>query len=215
MQKQEHKLKKRQRVRLKSDGQDALYAAACAGSEGWVKNLQHDEYGYPMVYIKWDREHWAYNGEADRWALEAHFEPVEEEMSEKKNDKDLAESLIGFLQNWKQEDEDPPADDPNTDVDIESGESEYLNPEQYAEAVDRAAKIAAAADSFILIATRRKAIAELGDAAVLEPIAANGYQSEEGGIICEIQLGDFASYSHKSLAAEKIEQILKDKREDD
>src|SRR3954466_5189582 len=82
MQKQEHKVHENERVKLKSDGQDALYAFACAGSEGWVRNLDHDKLGYPMVYIEWDKDHWAYNGEPDRWAFEAHFDKVDNKMSD-------------------------------------------------------------------------------------------------------------------------------------
>jgi hypothetical protein len=79
MQKQEHKVHENERVKLKSDGQDALYAFACAGSEGWVRKLDHDKLGYPMIFVEWDKDHWAYNGEPDKWVMEAHFDKIEDE----------------------------------------------------------------------------------------------------------------------------------------
>src|SRR6266550_2150007 len=77
MDQQEHRTRKDQKVRLKSSGQDALYSHAYAGSEGWVRDQKLDPLGYPLVFIEWDREHWADNGEPNKWAFEAHFEPVE------------------------------------------------------------------------------------------------------------------------------------------
>lgn len=76
---QKHRLKKGQRIRLKGDGQDAVYELAQAGSEGWVKELTFDEVGFPMILVHWDTEHWTYNGEDDVITFEDHFEVVEEE----------------------------------------------------------------------------------------------------------------------------------------
>src|SRR5690349_24834514 len=100
MQKQEHKVHENERVRLKSNGEDALYAFACAGSEGWVRKLDHDSMGYPMVFIEWDKDHWAYNGEPDKWAFEAHFDKIEDNtMAEQPavpNPEDFARFMAAF-----------------------------------------------------------------------------------------------------------------------
>ncbi len=66
--------------------------------EGWVREKTHDEYGYPMVYIEWDKKHWAYNGERDGWTMEAHFDPKEKVMSDKeKKRQELEEMLFNLV----------------------------------------------------------------------------------------------------------------------
>jgi hypothetical protein len=82
-QKQEHRTKKDQRVVIK-DSATHMYPMARAYNEGWVRRQQHDHLGYPLVYVEWDKDHWAYSGEEDRWVLEAHFDPVEDSMADDK-----------------------------------------------------------------------------------------------------------------------------------
>jgi hypothetical protein len=86
-----HPFAEGQRVKLKSDGQDFVYPLAHAGSQGWVRKAFFDRLGTPLIYIEWDKRHWAYNGEEDKTTLAAHFEPVKEKVSKMPNTDDNAD----------------------------------------------------------------------------------------------------------------------------
>lgn len=78
MEKQDFKYQLGERVSLKPEASE-IYPMARGYMEGIIDRHELDDLGYPMVWIKWDRKHWAYNGEADGWTMEAHFNPVKEE----------------------------------------------------------------------------------------------------------------------------------------
>lgn len=87
------------RVRL-IDGVDYLYPVATARSEGFIRKRKFDAYGFPMIWIEWDKEHWGYNGESDGWTFEGHFEITEkekDEMDRKKLASLLVEGLSGLV----------------------------------------------------------------------------------------------------------------------
>lgn len=71
-----------QRVKLKSQGEDSVYEKAMAGSVGTIRSLDFDNVDFPMVYIEWDKNHWAYNGEGDMWTYENHFEEDRDQMND-------------------------------------------------------------------------------------------------------------------------------------
>lgn len=67
------------RVRLRDGIDPSLYNGfSRVGNEGWIRKRKRDKYGYPQVFIQWDKDHWAYNGQEDGWTWEGHFEAVEE-----------------------------------------------------------------------------------------------------------------------------------------
>jgi hypothetical protein len=70
-----------QRVEL-LPGREDVYDSVFPASRGVVSGRRKDKYGYDLIYIIWDKEHWRYNGEDDLWTLASHFRPVQGEERE-------------------------------------------------------------------------------------------------------------------------------------
>jgi len=198
MEKQEQLFKTGQRVRLKSEGQDNLYAWAFPGSEGWVRDAQLDDMGYPMIYVEWDKNHWTYNGEANRWTFESHFELVEENMEEKKPEEfdDLLKQFQEFLIAKKKADEPEP----------EPARGDSLS--EYKERLGRAIEVAKAADSFLIITVTREYPDGPEGIPLLVPDVVNSYQSPEAGYLLESRLSALAAMSHQDMALDAIRKEL-------
>jgi hypothetical protein len=94
------------RVRLRDGVDPSLYNGfSRPGNEGWIRKRKRDKYGYPQVYIEFDKDHWAYNGTEDGWTWQGQFEAVEEiEMAEQPNKKqeELEETVKGITENFVQ-----------------------------------------------------------------------------------------------------------------
>lgn len=75
------KLQLGQRVEL-LPGREDVYDSVFPASRGVVSGHRKDKYGYELIYIIWDKDHWRYNGEDDIWTLATHFRPVEGEERE-------------------------------------------------------------------------------------------------------------------------------------
>lgn len=101
MQKQAHQIGLHDRVRIK-DSVTHMYPYARAHNEGIVKVRTHDSMGYPLIFIEWDKDHWAYSGEPDRWVMEAHFDKVENKMDEK-DKPDFMEALAELVARFQTE----------------------------------------------------------------------------------------------------------------
>lgn len=54
-------------------GREDVYQRAIAQSRGIVRATRDDEFGFPQLYIAWDKDHWRYNGEEDGWTFADHF----------------------------------------------------------------------------------------------------------------------------------------------
>jgi hypothetical protein len=216
MEQQQHKLKKGQRVRLKADGQDSLYSMACAGSEGWIRKQDIDPLGYPMIYIEWDKNHWAYNGEQDRWTFESHFDPVEEnDMSDQQGSNPPPE-FVNFMNSmWQQfqasqtpepqAEEPPPLNEPESRPD-----GQLLSDEEFAEALAKSVEVAKESDAFILITVDRSAIPD-SSVPLLSPSIITCYRTAESGHVAELHMARFVAFAMESLSIDKIHSILQDK----
>jgi hypothetical protein len=69
------------RVKLRGDVDPSFYNGfSRTGNEGWIRKRKRDKYGYPQIFIQWDKDHWAYNGQEDGWTWEGQFEAVEEDV---------------------------------------------------------------------------------------------------------------------------------------
>jgi hypothetical protein len=209
MQKFEHTTRIDQYVKLKSNGEDQLYSAACAGSPGWIRKHDHDKVGWPMVWIEWDKEHWSYNGEEDRWAIEAHFEPVEETMSEEpKPPVDGGKMMEMFAEFLKTQGIEPGAQAESTPPPSSEPEDEQAkHKEQYGQLLDAVYEQMKEADSFLCIFVDRQHPTD-SPVPVLIPRVANFYLSPEGGLLLEAHLSKLAAMAHEEVAIDKIRQVL-------
>jgi hypothetical protein len=66
------------RVRLKDGVDPGFYEGFTrVGQEGWVRKRRLERYGYPQIYVEWDKDAWSFNGQPDGWGWEGQFEAVE------------------------------------------------------------------------------------------------------------------------------------------
>lgn len=200
MEKQLHKYDKDQRVKLLGDPSN-LYPLAGVGSEGWVRRLDHDSLGYPIIYVEWDKDHWTYNGERDEWTLEAHFEAVkEEEMAEPKKDDDPLQRLLEEALKGEQS----PTKDRNV---IRTMMESVKWPSKHAltETLTEAARQATNDEAFMLITVHKD---EDGN---LIPTIASCFTSPESAILLEAQLSRLAAIAHSDLAGNMIHGIMEER----
>lgn len=209
MEKQQHTTKKDQKVRLKSNGQDALYSHAYAGSEGWVRDQKTDPLGYPLVFIEWDREHWADNGEPNKWAFEAHFEPVEgDAVSEQPRDmNDFMGMMAQMYEQWvgskdapapaeSQEDSEPQEDDTKND--------------RFLAALSKAFEaVKLDGEAFLLVAVHKVDDTQAG-IPVHVPRVYNFYKTAEAGLVAEMQLPSILQTSMEDLTISALEGLHED-----
>jgi hypothetical protein len=95
------------RVKLREGVDPSLYGGfSRVGNEGWIRKRKRDRYGYPQVFIQWDKDHWAYNGAEDGWTWEGQFEAVEEkemaEATQPNNQDDTQEHVRAITENFVQ-----------------------------------------------------------------------------------------------------------------
>lgn len=203
MEHQPHSTKVNQRVRLKTDGQDGLYIYAAAGAPGWVRKQDHDSLGYPTVFIEWDKNHWSYNGEPDRWTMEAHFEPEESTVPVPDGpfDPAMMERFAAFLEfekhNREQEGQPEPGpvpDEPSLD-------------KQYEVAAEKAFETMIGADSFILVA-----VSNINDRE-LAPKTTSFYKTAESGLVAEMYVAKLAAIATEELVINEVSRIVTDKQD--
>lgn len=201
MEKLEHTLKPKQRVKLR-DGYDECYNIARSGAVGFVVDVMKDPMGYPCALIKWDKNHWTYDGESDGWAYQSHFEPVKDVMSDKSNDPleiikgvdpELLAQVVRAIQAAQ-------GDDPEVSL-------ETVKAAQLSEAKKAVAEELDDTEAFLLISIRR--VDEEGES-ILDPQVISYSNSEEGVLAIEAQMNVLLHLSIEGLIAEKLSKIAKE-----
>lgn len=198
MEKQEHWSKPGQRVRLGLQGQDSLYAHAYAGSEGWIRDHKHDDLGYPLVRVEWDKTHWAYNGEKDQWTYESHFEPVESTMSELPDGvtPEMLQAFSDFMKSQRDTIETP-----------EQQQKKELEA-RFQEVLEGGLEFASESEAFVLMAIKRAEDDEQG----LPTYAPRLYVSSrtpESGLLLDMQVAKYAATAHARAGLLAIEAVMK------
>jgi hypothetical protein len=131
----DNKLEIGQRVEL-LPGKEEVYQRVYPASPGVVSGLRTDKYGYPQVFIIWDKYHWRYKGEEDLWTFASHFRPIENEERE----------LMG---------PEVPSSPPAPDEDIIPSDEQMGMMEDYLDTLTIAAEKASEGDAFFFIVMKR------------------------------------------------------------
>lgn len=116
-------------------GCDEVYRYAVAGSQGTVRDTREDEFGFSMVWIQWDRDHWRYNNEPDGWTFASHFRAIE--------DPDPVAEQVAKAQQRR--------DDERCEHCGHEHNPEVREAEKYLNAVEQAMMNAVESDGFLLI----------------------------------------------------------------
>jgi hypothetical protein len=195
-------------VKLRSEGQDSFYPFAMAGSPAWIRKQDHDDLGYPVVFVEWDKEHWSYNGEEDRWTMESHFEPIDPEEIEESEDmpeNQLPEELANLFKQFLESQGVMPKSEDN-----EAPSSEAID-QKYETALDEGVEFAKSADAFIILAIKK----EGNDPRemVFSPAVFNSYKDEVSGIFLESQVSRLGALGHVE-AAHLLARAIFDKEDE-
>jgi hypothetical protein len=180
------------------DGADSVYTFALSGTEGWVRGRKVDDFGYDLVKVEWDKEHWRYNGQPDGWTFESHFKiigPPEipattEEEEEVEQGEQSQEESIGELTLH----EAPPADH---------------QIEVYIDTLTEAMDAASESEAFLMIAVRRVPNPENPTETMYVPQIFSTATTKEGALLLDIQLAECASTSYEEMVFQLIEQLKK------
>jgi hypothetical protein len=192
-QKQEHRTKRGDRVRIKDDVTH-MYQMARVYNEAIVKKITHDHLGYPAIYVEWDRDHWAYSGEEDGWVLEAHFDLVEEDMPD--NNEEFIQGLADLLNQWQsnREPDKTPALDPRSDKPYD---------DSYEGLLAAAEKDAREGEAFIVIVAKTE---RSGGVELIAPRVYMDNKTSDAGLVCEAAMADLVAHSYARL----ISRVAKD-----
>lgn len=201
--KQEHRTKVNDRVRIK-DSVTHMYPKARVYNEAIVRGRKHDEFGYPVIFVAWDQNHWAYSGEEDRWVMEAHFDLVEDSMADKKNE-DFIKGLAELFERWK---DDGPLDEDEAD----QTDPRPTQDPTYDEVLKAAMKDAGTGDAFIVLVARPE---EFNGVNLVVPHVYMHSKLDDAAMMLEATMADYAAQSHARLVIQLVEQTKRKERKDD
>jgi hypothetical protein len=189
--KQEHKVSVGDRVRIK-DSVTHMYPSARAYNEGWVRALQHDKFGYPMIYVEWDHDHWAYSGEENGWTDEAHFDLVEGSMPENDEKFDALLNGLGELVSQFRDTEEPQGDDESKpDRKMEGHKMSYE------EVLKRAHDDAQEGEAYIVIVARTE---EFNGNEIVNPRVYMHSKREDAALLLDAAMADVVAQTYSKLA---------------
>lgn len=169
-----------------------MYPAARDLNEGWVRNRKRDEFGYPAIYVEWDRDHWAYSGEEDGWTMEAHFDKVEESMQNEEGnlpapDEPIFQALIKAIKEELQKDNED-------NIDKTQGEPESVEDRsEYEAAVEEAMQAAHDGIGFVIVVANSMAIDK---DEVIVPTVLSYSTRPDAEALLEAQLSDLGAQAH-------------------
>lgn len=207
----ERQFDKGARVRLRDGVWPGFYNGfALRGNEGTIRRLDRDKFGYPRVYIEWDKDHWSYNGAPDGWTYENHFELVEDVMSkEKKNRQEAAKDIAAkFAEEMAAlfGDEEPEV---GPEI-VDDSEAEESSPEnEYDEILDGAYEAAKECDAFILTAVKIEGDDE-SDTQVFMPITFLGCHTKLDSLLIQRQVIELSDVFAKRSIENRIKQEIEE-----
>lgn len=201
------------RVRLKGAYTDAYGGYACAGNEGWVRKNERDKFGLPKVWVEWDTNHWAYNGVADGWTFQDHFELAEEveQVSEPTDSDQLIAAMAELLashqaQKVQKSERFREAAEEQARLDLAAAqESAPPGPSQseFEAAVAEIARELATCEAFVVTGVAREGH-HAAPKGVLRPFAYRLAKAEDAEVVCDAQLSRLAAQAHLDLALARL-----------
>lgn len=206
MVKQEHQTRVNDRVRIK-DYVTHMYPDARVYNEAIVRARQHDQMGYPVIFIEWDKDHWAYSGEQDRWVLEAHFDLVEDQMAEDKKLDDLLNGLSDLVANFRDKD----SDEVKSEDKAPSRDPRPTKELSYVEILAEAMEDAEQGDAFIVLVAKPE---NFNGAEIVVPHVYMHSKREDAALMLDAAMADAAAQTHGRLVAKLLEAIRGKDKED-
>jgi hypothetical protein len=203
--KQRHHVKIGDRVRIK-DSVTHMYPRARVYNEGFVRALEHDKLGYPLIYVEWDRDHWAHSGEDDGWTDEAHFDLVEDQMADQDERFDaLLSGLSNLLSSFQNEEKQDSAQ--AVPVETPQGETNMT----YDEVLAKATADAQDGDAFIVLVARPE---EFSGTEILAPHIYVHSKREDAALMLDACMADAVAQTYAGLVMKLIAEAKSNARPD-
>jgi hypothetical protein len=207
---QDYRFEERQRVRLRSDIDTSIYGDwACIGNEGWVIKRRKDKFDLPEILVQWDKTHWAYNGVGDGWAMEEHFEAVEE-MNDKPDKQQQLDSLLNsFGQGLKAilgESEPESSKKPSGGLKNLLEADAEADDQEFDEAVKHALEHIQDAEGFVVIGVARRDHPK-SESGMLIPFALSFSKTMESELLLGAHMASVAARAHQDITVQAIQAI--------
>jgi hypothetical protein len=209
----EFRFQKGDRIRLRDGVDPGFYEGmAKVGNVGVVTDRRRDRFGLPEVYVKWDRNHWAYNRQPDRWTFEDHFDLEERPVSDHPSRADMArKAAADFAETmaklFAEPDQDPES---QASLPVEQG-PDADEAAARSEAIQQAASAMVEAEGFVTIVVHRKPHPDLPFGALSTEVYADCATVESEAII-NFQLARLNAKFGEGLVTELIGRIVNEKK---
>lgn len=190
-------------IRLKPEFA-SVYSLAPAGALAYARRRKIDE-GFPMIFVEWDKSHWSYSGENDKWTFEGHFEPIDKEKSNVGLPPELQQGIEELFAQYAKSQEN--VEGGSQAKAPESALFDLDTPEEYKELAARASEAAAQGAAFVLFGVQAT---EHEGERVYVPYVVQSYSDEVAGLFLETQLDEFTSSAFRNAAVELIRRIRRD-----
>lgn len=213
-----------ERVRLRNTVDPAIYGDfACVGNEGWIEDEREDRFGLHEVLVKWDINHWAYNGVQNCWAFPEHFETIERPMSTKKEQTadlvmDVAQRLAAILTN-DTETPDTKSEQPDLVGRIAEAARAFMpggtlgaveesdgDDDHYEQAAAMASRQLASADGFIIIGVERQEHPQSRNGKLI-PFAYGSSRSPEAELAVQHHLAGITASAHQEIVLKTLANL--------
>lgn len=218
MYKPHHRFRQGARVRLKDTVDPSIYGDfACVGNEGIVMDVGEDRFGLPEVLVKWDPNHWAYNGIRDCWTFEEHFELVEDSQMDKKDEfiKMLAQGLNDLLTDGE---ETPKVTESKSEHTPDSLKNRFLQAaerlnappdkdDEFTRAVETATAKLAGSDAFIIVGVEKHDSSHAPEG-IMEPYALGFSKDVQGDLVVTAYMSKVAAQAHQALALQTLAEMV-------
>lgn len=172
-------------------GREDVYARAQQGSRGWVRKSKADDYGYQMVFVEWDQDHWKFNGESDGWTFASHFKVIRTPAE------DFAEQIAKKISENKEEQAQPELDRLEVFLDT------------LAESVEEVL----ASDGYFIIAVREKTDPQHPGMKMFAPEIYSATLTDEAQKMLEAQIVHYAALAHQEMTVKLLNKLREDKKQ--
>lgn len=202
------------RVRLRSNVDPAIYGEyAVSGNEGTIEGVDEDHFGLPQVLVKWDKNHWAYNGVPDCWTFPEHFELVEDFMDNSDKSKVAKQAAIEFANTIASMFDEQPSKGDNIGGQAQTlirnlteAASPFQQPQQEVDPYDEAAQAAseklATSEGFIIVGVERNA-----NGGLEAPYAFGISKTTQAELAVEAHLTGVAARAHQELVLRTLHNL--------
>lgn len=207
------------RVRIRDEVDPSLYQGlSTLYNEGVITQVRKDRYDLPQVYVKWDKNHWSYNGAPDCWTYEDHFDLIETMTEPSKQDlarqlaADFANGMAGLFADGETEAAPEPSKAAQLRTELSTDTLTVAEAEHEDETLAVLAAVSAQlaeAEAFIVIAVGREEHPKSAKG-ILIPYAMSYAHNPAAELLATAHMAGLATRAHQELTIQAIAALTSD-----